>query len=208
MITSFTPTATVSRRTLAAGGILMIHVLVAYLWITGFRLPLAPHPDADINAFVMPPAEPVPTTPTPLVNVGTPQRPTIPEQPVPDLQVDAAPDATPISAALPHEPDMFVAAGAKLPIRTLGRNVLPDAESYYPPELRRLGVQGATDVNVCVDPSGVRAGEPQIRKSSGNERLDQGALNVARHGRYARSVQGDRPVANCFEFRIVFRLNY
>jgi TonB family protein len=92
------------------------------------------------------------------------------------------------------------------PVRMLGTNQLPDAEEFYPPELRRLGVEGASYVRVCVDRAGVRQGDPRIEQSSGNARLDEGAVNVARHGRYARSVQGDAPVPNCYHFRIVFRM--
>jgi TonB family protein len=93
-----------------------------------------------------------------------------------------------------------------VPIRPLGANQLPNTEDYYPPDLRRLEVQGATNVRVCVDAQGVRQGEPVIEESSGNARLDLGALNIARHGRYARSVQGTTPVGNCFRFRIAFKI--
>jgi TonB family protein len=86
----------------------------------------------------------------------------------------------------------------------MGKHQLPDTEDYYPPDLRRQGIQGATNVRVCVDERGVRQGEPTIEKSSGNDRLDLGAVNIARHGRYARSVQGVMPVGNCYRFKIIF----
>jgi TonB family protein len=87
----------------------------------------------------------------------------------------------------------------------LGRNVLPDSEDYYPPERRRLGIEGAALVRVCVDARGTRSGEPLIEESSQDAQLDAAALNVARHGRYVRSEQGGVAVPNCYRFHIVFR---
>jgi TonB family protein len=92
------------------------------------------------------------------------------------------------------------------PIRTIGTNQLPNSADYYPPDMRRLNVQGATNVRVCVDAQGAPLGDPTIEESSGFPRLDVGALNVAKHGRYTKSMQGGTPVGNCFRFRIAFKI--
>jgi TonB family protein len=97
-------------------------------------------------------------------------------------------------------------AAQSAPIRLLGKHQLPATEEYYPSDLRRSGIEGATNIRVCVDERGIRQGEPTIEKSSGNDRLDLGALNVARRGRYARAVQGGVPVGNCYRFKIIFEI--
>ena len=88
----------------------------------------------------------------------------------------------------------------------LGANQLPNSEEFYPPDMRRLNVQGATNLRVCVDAQGARVGEPTIEQSSGFPSLDLGAVNLAKHGRFARSMLGDTPVGNCFRFRIAFKI--
>ena len=88
----------------------------------------------------------------------------------------------------------------------MGKNWLPNSQDYYPPDLIRSGVQGNAQLRVCVDEAGHLSGPPVVEQTSGNARLDQGALNVVRAGRYARAVRGDTPVPNCYEFRIVFSL--
>jgi protein TonB len=92
------------------------------------------------------------------------------------------------------------------PIHLVGRHQLPNTEDYYPPSIRRLGVEGAANVRVCVDERGKRVGDPVVTESSGNARLDEGALSVARDGRYARSARGETFVPNCYGFRIIFKM--
>ena len=46
----------------------------------------------------------------------------------------------------------------------------------------------------------------QSRNHAVTSGLDMSAVNIARHGRYARSVRGDTPVANCYRLRIVFEM--
>ena len=88
----------------------------------------------------------------------------------------------------------------------IGQNSLPNTEDFYPPDLRRQGIEGAANVRVCVDTKGVRQGEPTVELSSGNPRLDEGALKIARAGKYARATQGEMPVATCYRFHIGFHM--
>ncbi len=96
---------------------------------------------------------------------------------------------------------------APVPVRVLGQNRFPNSEDYYPAGERRLGIEGSATVRACVDENGTLVqGGPTVEQSSGNAHLDAGALNVARAGRYARSVQGATPVPNCFRFRVGFQI--
>ncbi len=205
MAYDYAPFEVLPRRAVAAAGILALHVLVAYLLVTGLMPTILPVVEPSLVGTVTIEDRPQPTPP-PLARLG-PTRTTVAIPQVPPL-----PGLPPAASQRPADTESEVRSGAQteavpLPqVRMLGTNQLPDAEEFYPPELRRLGVEGATYVRVCVDRAGVRQGEPRIEQSSGNARLDEGAVNVARHGRYARSIQGDAPVPNCYHFRIVFRM--
>jgi protein TonB len=205
MAYDYAPFEVLPRRAVAAAGILALHVLVAYLLVTGLMRTILPVVAPPLVGTVTIEDRPQ-ATPPPLARLdftrttaATPQVPALPGPP-------------PAAAQSPADTEGEIRSGAQTDavpppqVRMLGTNQLPDAEEFYPPELRRLGVEGATYVRVCVDRAGVRQGEPRIEQSSGNARLDEGAVNVARHGRYARSVQGDEPVPNCYHFRIVFRM--
>jgi TonB family protein len=73
---------------------------------------------------------------------------------------------------------------------------------------RRLGEAGVAAVKVCVDGKGRLASAPAIAQSSGISRLDAAALRlaVAGSGHYRASTANGIPVADCFPFRIRFRL--
>lgn len=206
MAYAYAPFEVLPRRAVAAAGILALHVLVAYLLVTGLMHTILPVVEPPLVGTVTIEARPQPPPPPSLVRLElTPRSVTTP-------QVPPLPGPSPAAPQTPADTESEVRSGAQTeavllpPVRMLGTNQLPDAEEFYPPELRRLGVEGATYVRVCVDRAGVRQGDPRIEQSSGNARLDEGAVNVARHGRYARSVQGDASVPNCYHFRIVFRM--
>jgi TonB family protein len=199
-----------SRRTVALGGIVGLHVLVVYMFASGLAIKWVQLPDtptfADVTEAPRPPAEAPPQPPDPTlqrVTVDTVPVPSLVEPPL-DLTDDTARISLPeIPLIVPATPSAVTEAPAT--IRVLGQNHLPNSEDYYPPDMRRLGIEGATVVQACVDEQGALVhGSPTVEQSSGNVRLDTGALNVARAGRYARSVQGTTPVPNCFRFRIGF----
>ena len=195
-----------SRRLIAAAGIVMLHGLVGYFLVTGLMHTITVSPSPPLTGVVLqlprkpaalPPAAFKPDRLRTRIAVSPP--PAVVEDP-------PEPDSVPSVPVSPFTPPTSLTPAAD-PIRLIGRHQLPDSEDYYPDDLRRLRVQGATNMQVCVDERGVRRGEPRIEQSSGSDRLDVAALNVARHGRYARSVQGETPVANCYHFRIIFKLN-
>jgi len=193
------------RRTLAAGGILLLHLLVIYLLATALMHSVpTPVPPALVARFIprLTPVVPLP----PSVAAPNPQRTTVPVELPPVAPVVFPPDPLVSPGTAPVEPRTGPGTVvAPEPVRLLGRNVLPDSEDYYPPERRRLGIEGGATVRVCVDARGTRAGEPLIEESSQDAQLDAAALNIARHGRYTRAEQGGVAVPNCYRFHIVFR---
>jgi TonB family protein len=194
-------------RTLVAGAIVALHVVVAYFLVTGLIHQVLPPVEPRTQARVMIESTPAPRDPLikpqVLFNHLPIDQPRVPDPPVAPAQ-SPVPD-TPFVANLSSPPEV---PGVAVPadIHVLGRNQLPGTQDYYPPAKRRDGIEGVSDVRVCVDARGFRQGEPVLERSSGDADLDRGALNVARHGRYARAVQGGEPVSNCYRFRITFRI--
>jgi TonB family protein len=201
----FFQTDFLSRRALAFAAIAAFHILIAYLLLTALVQAPAQTTDKLTVRFVTPTAiaEPPPQVPDfrPSNNHGpivapNPEPVASPREPSALASVAADQGPTGSGAGLPDA----------LPIRMIGTNQLPNTGEYYPPDMRRQNIQGATNVRVCVDAQGRPVGVPMVEQSSGYAALDVGAVNVARHGRYARSLQGDVPVGNCFRFRIAFKI--
>lgn len=193
------------RRTLAACGIILLHLGVIYLLATALMRTLAAPAPPPLVARIIPERtpDPVPTASAVAPNFR-PTRVTV-DPPHAEPRV-ISPDSAPIpGTVMVDRPSGSGTAVAPEPVRMLGRNVLPDSEDYYPPERRRLGIEGAALVRVCVDARGTRSGEPLIEESSQDAQLDAAALNVARHGRYSRAEQDGVAVPNCYRFHIVFR---
>ena len=192
------------RRTLAAGGIVLLHLLVIYLLATALMPALAPAVPRALVAYFVP--KPTPVVPTPNLTAPNLRGPTRRIEPLPVMPLTVPPEAEPVTAPPVVDPQPGPGAAVTTePVRVVGRNVLPNSEDYYPADRRRQGIEGAALVRVCVDARGVRAGEPLIEASSQDAELDAAAVNVARHGRYARSEQGGEAVPNCYRFHITFR---
>jgi protein TonB len=192
-----------SRRALAFSGIAAFHILIAYLLLTA--LVQAPPRKTDPHTVGIVLAR-APEPPVKFADFRPSEHRTRILVPDPEL-LSPAENPSQMSAVIEQAPSAGAAVvAAPAPVRVLGANQLPNSEDYYPPDMRRLNIQGATDVRVCVDAQGARVGEPTIEESSGFARLDTGAVNVAKHGRYARSMQGDTPVGNCFRIRVAFKI--
>jgi len=84
----------------------------------------------------------------------------------------------------------------------------PNADDFYPQTARRLEEQGNVIVQVCVDPKGRLTSQPTTVQSSGNARLDGGALVLANagSGHYRATTEDGHPVSSCYSFRVVFTL--
>jgi TonB family protein len=196
-----------SRRAVVLGGIAGLHIVVISLIASGLGTRLAQLVDPPMKVgYVV--DEVIPWEPPPPVDAPTLEAPATDLGPPPVVNVDFDPGATALTAPplTPVPPRVESRPGPPPPVRLVGRNQLPNTSDFYPPALIRQGVEGAAVVRVCVDEKGVRRGEPVVEQSSGNTRLDEGAIGVARAGQYAHAVQGDTPVPVCHRIRIGFNL--
>jgi TonB family protein len=197
-----------SRRAVALGGIAGLHLLVISLIASGLgnRLVELVADPIKVTAIAAQPI--VRDAPPPPAN-PTLRRPETDLGPKPDMVIEGDPGPGALTA-VPQQPpapsQVDPRPGPAPPIRLIGRNQLPNTSDFYPPALIRQGVEGAAVVRVCVDEKGSRRGEPAVEQSSGNARLDAGAIGVARAGQYARAMQGDTPVPVCHRIRIGFNL--
>jgi TonB family protein len=84
----------------------------------------------------------------------------------------------------------------------------PETADYYPSPSIRLGEEGMSIVQVCVDRKGRLTSEPSTVKGSGSARLDEAALRLARagSGHYRATTEDGRPVDSCYPFGIRFQL--
>ena len=198
-----------SQRAMLMAGIIGFHVLLAYALASGLGSAVLHRVLPDPIGILDIPDEPqTPPTPPPAPPPDWEMTRIDPVEPVGELNLPPSDDGAMLVSTTPEPPPIAPTPPVAKPdpIRLVGRNVLPNAEIYYPPVARREGVEGAANVQVCVDERGKRQGEPTITQSSGDARLDRGAIEVARDGRYARAMRGDTYVPNCYGFRVIFTM--
>jgi TonB family protein len=84
----------------------------------------------------------------------------------------------------------------------------PETADFYPSPSIRLGEEGMTTIQVCVDRKGRLTSEPTTLKGSGSERLDEAALKLARAGagHYRATTEDGQPVNSCYPFGVRFQL--
>jgi TonB family protein len=84
----------------------------------------------------------------------------------------------------------------------------PETADFYPSPSIRLGEEGLTTVQVCVDTRGRLTSEPTTVKGSGTSRLDDAALKLARagSGHYRAATEDGQPVNSCYSFAVRFQL--
>ena len=195
-----------SRRTTAIIAIACLHLGIFYLYLTGFN-----------GTSVLKPADPL--TGVVVTKPRTPDRPPPPQAPnfarpydvplpIPTFEFPTA--TTAITVIRTPKP----VAPAQPPPQPVNRVLggpgvgFPDTEDFYPPEARRGDEMGTAVVSVCVDARGILTDAPAIVTSSGNGRLDAGALRLARagSGHYRPTTENGRPVSSCYAFRVKFQL--
>jgi protein TonB len=195
-----------TRRGAVLATIIGLHLFIAWALATGLARRalevIAPPIQTDIVEEVKQEKEPPPPPPPDF------QKPPV-EVPPPDVTIQMpveAPATTAITAvaATPHPPAPPVhAAPGTLP--KLGPH-FPNTEDYYPAASKRLGEEGSPTVKVCVGPDNKLSAAPAIAQSSGSARLDEGAVNLAKAGRYIAGTEEGKPVNKCFDFRIKFQM--
>jgi protein TonB len=195
-----------TRRGVVLLAIIGLHIFIAWALATGLARRalevIAPPIQTDIVEEVKTQKEPPPPPPPEF------QKPPV-EVPPPDVTIDMpveAPATTAITAvaATPHAPAPPVHVGShKAP--TVAKN-FPASEEYYPAASKRLNEEGAPTVHVCVGANSKLTAAPTISQSSGSPRLDEGALNLAKAGRYIAGSDDGKPIDACFDFRIKFQM--
>jgi TonB family protein len=197
-----------SQRTLLFAMIAGLHAAAIALLVSGFGKVLLQMPITEIIGTVIEKPKQTPVD-TPQPQGPTLTQPFVDPGPRPDVDIDIDGDnGGAITAPFVEQPQppVTVAPPAPLPIHLVGKHRLPNTDDYYPAKDIRDEVEGVSTVGVCIDANGRRNSEPTVVQSSGSASLDAGAMRVLRDGRYARAMQGDQYVSNCYQFRIVFKL--
>lgn len=199
-----------SRRAVVFVIIVAFHVLLGWALATGLARKvvevIAPPIQTDIVEEVQKRDEPPPPPPPQM------ERPPV-EVPPPEVAIDlpvetnttAISDVTDKPVVRPPPPPPAPPKPTNVVAPKIGKN-FPSAEDYYPAASKRLGEQGVATVRVCVGPNGRLEGEPTIQESSGSARLDEGAIKLAKAGRYVAGSSDGQPTSGCFAFRIKFEL--
>jgi periplasmic protein TonB len=198
-----------SRRAIAFVAIAILHVFLAWAIATGLARQVVEYVAAPLQTEIIeelqerdePPPPPPPEFERPPVEVPPPDiridipvdTPTRAIQDVTDRPVPMQPPPPP-----PPPPVKRVAP-------TVDQRRSPATADYYPPTSRRLGEEGVTTVRACVTTDG-RAGNVEVRKSSGSSRLDEAAIRWTQRARFAPGTEDGRPIESCTEFNVRFRL--
>ncbi len=197
-----------SRRAIVFAVILGLHVLAIWLIASGLARRIietvAPPIQTDIIEEVKERDTPPPPPPPEF------ERPPV-EVPPPDVAIDIPVDTAP-STAITDVTDRPVPMAPPPPPApknvkkaSLAKN-FPNTEDYYPAAAKRLGEEGSPTVKVCVGPNGKLSEDPTIAQSSGNARLDEGAVKLAKAGRYVAGSVDGAPTTDCLSFRVKFEL--
>jgi len=191
--------------------IIGVHVFILWAFATGLARrvieTVAPPLQTDIVEEVQkrdtPPPPPPPQMQRPPVQIPPPEVTiNLPQE----TQSTAIQDVTdrPVQKAPPPPPP------PKAVVRVSARpgKGFPNTEDYYPPAAKRLGEEGTSVVRACVGPNGKLTEDPTISKTSGNTRLDEGALKLAKagSGRYSPGTEDGHPTTSCIQFMVKFQL--
>jgi protein TonB len=195
-----------TRRTAVLFAIVGLHVFIFWALATGLAQKaievLAPPIQTEIVQEEQKKVD-LPPPPPPEF-----QKPPV-EVPPPDVVVDMPVEAATSTAItnVSSKPQQTAPPRAAVPGTPARPLKLPNTEDYYPSASQRLGEEGTATVHVCVDPSGKIANAPTISQSSGKPRLDEGAVSLAKAGKYAPATAEGKPEAGCVDFRVKFQLH-
>src|SRR5450631_3273762 len=195
-----------SRRAIVLVVIIVLHVLLAYGLATGLARKaielIAPPIQSDIIEEVQQHDLPPPPLPPEF------ERPPV-EVPPPDINIDVPVEVAQSTAItdvtdkhLPPAPPPHASSKTN---PTTGKN-FPNSADYYPAASMRLGEEGSAIVHACVAPTGKLSEDPTIAKTSGSARLDEGAIKLAKAGRYVAGTEDGKAVTGCFNMSIKFQL--
>jgi protein TonB len=191
-------------------GIAGFHALLAYAFASGLiNQTIKILRPEQFKVIDLTPPEVQRPPPPPLTQPTLYQTDTVPLPDLPPLNMEPDPGTT---ITLPRE--TIATAGTPVapvpvppPVRLVGRNVMPNTADYYPASEVRFGYEGTTGIRSCVNADGRLDGSPVVESSSGRPLLDKAAVRLAQDGKYAKAMQGDTPVPNCYRLRVTFTLH-
>jgi len=197
-----------TKRGAVLVAIIGLHVFILYALATGLARRaievLAPPIQTQIVEEVKKEEAPPPPPPPQF------ERPPV-EIPPPDVTINMPVEenttAIRVTQTVARAAPVAVAAPTRRTGLALGKG-FPNSEDYYPEASKRLEEQGVVVVHVCVGPDGKLTEEPTVAKSSGSNRLDGGALKLAKagSGRYVAATEDGKGIVACATVPIKFQL--
>lgn len=201
------PQSVLPQRSTAFLAVLCLHIGVVYLLATGLAtrfIQLLPDPGPILVTDAPRTTAPPPPAPRPELYQVNPEMPVVPEISFEDTPESATSlvNIVPETKSHPQPPPPV----ARVP-GGVGKG-FPNAEDFYPPSAIRMGQEGTTAVQVCVDEKGRLASEPTLAHSSNIASIDAAALRLARagSGHYQPATENGRPVSSCYHFNVRFHL--
>jgi TonB family protein len=200
-----------SRRSVALLVIIALHLGIVWAFMTGLGHTVLTAITPPMKLFpVVDKALPREPPPLPTANPSLKFRQV--EIPPVDFGFDHSTDVQETLFVPPAPPsNVGPPQTASAPVKRMGGGPgkgFPNTEDFYPAAEARLGQEGTTTVQACVDRGGRLTTAPTIVSSSGVAGLDAGALRLAKagSGHYRPSTEDGQPVSSCFEFRIAFHM--
>lgn len=196
-----------SRRLIVMAVIILFHVLIVWGLASGLARQvveiIAPPIETDIVEELQEQDEPPPPPPPEL------ERPPV-EVPPPDVTIDIPMETTStaitdVTTARPKPAPPPPRAVKRVSPRPDPKR-FPSTDEYYPASAKRLGQEGSPVVRACVGANGRLTENPTVSQSSGTPALDEGAIRVAKAGRYFPGTEDGKPVPMCFQFKVTFHL--
>jgi len=201
------------RQAIIIGGVIALHVFLAYALITGLAQRIVLDAPKLLSAEVLPqkeveqpppPVKPemaqptVPTVPAPVIRVEREQPPVHAVTVVQGPPQPPTPARQPVVAPPPPAPPVAPTAARAVP----GTHTIPP----YPDMARRLGQSGTVTLAIALDASGT-VQNVTVQNSSGVTTLDAAAVAwVKEHWRYEPATKDGKPVASSVAAAVKFDL--
>ena len=197
-----------TRRGAVLVAIIALHVFLLYALATGLARRaievLAPPIQTTIVEETKKEEAPPPPPPPQF------ERPPV-ELPPPDVTINVPVESDTTAIRVTNTPVVKAPPVAAAPTRRtaigFGKG-FPNSDEFYPDASRRLEEQGVVTVHVCIGPDNKITEEPTVAKSSGSNRLDGGALKLAKagSGKYIAATDDGKPITQCINFNVKFQL--
>lgn len=200
----------IPRRVVVFLVIVLFHILLVWALASGLARkvvetiapPIVTDLIEEIQQDEAPPPPPPPEMERPPVEVPPPEVTiNIPVESTSTAITDVTDRPVPMAPPPPPAPKPVNRVEAKIDGKRF-----PNSEDYYPASSKRLGEEGSPVVRVCVGPNGKLTGEPSIATSSGFPKLDEGAVKLAKAGRYIAGSADGQAAESCFSFRVKFEI--